>query len=199
MSTKEPKTPAELLELWHNRVRTNQKGHYMMAEKATSANWWVGTLSAFIAAAVAVLVIIAAKSNPPDGSLMIFIAVLSIIGGALATINTTAKWSERSQQHMGAATQYGSVLREIAQIRSLPLPSQPELDVLLNHLRERMDAIPGTAPLIPRKKWKEIPAELTPASDGKFMLKVDDEGKTYSELRSNPERKEIESGDKEET
>jgi len=150
----------DTLGLWQRRARESQKAHYRMALRCRRRSSGFAAGGAGIAAAIGVLVLLSARYQFPDWA-KIVIAALSLIGAGLATIQGVLKPAEDSEKHHNGGLKYGAVIREIASATAIPPRNRSEAEERLKHIREMLDAIPGEAPAIPQRVWRNL-GPLTP-------------------------------------
>ena len=125
--------------------------------------YWSGVIPAILSGVIGVLILVAVKYDPPAW-FQISIGSLSIIAAAITTIGTYGKWSERASQHHTAAAEYGKLLRKIEETLASP-PDAEIMQKTIKAIREKLDAIPGEAPPVLKKVWKQLPPELTPEAE----------------------------------
>lgn len=173
---------AQLLCLWRDRVRTNQKTHYNQADRLTRrARWW-NAAAAVLSASIGVLILVTARYDTP--AWMHFVTGgLSILSAAIATINASQKPAELAAQHHAGGAAYGAVLRQIEEALALPPQTEEAMRTLIKELREKLDAIPITAPTIPGYLWPKLPRELTPLAAGQAQQSVPADSPASAALR----------------
>lgn len=159
-----------LLRTWRSRARTNQRAHYLRADNLIRrARIWSAS-AAILSASIGVLILVTARLDTPTWVHFIT-GALSIVAAAIATINASQKPSEIAAQHHAGGAAYGVILRQIEEALALPPRTEAEMKLLTKELREKLDAIPMTVPIIPNNIWPQVQKALT-ASSGEAVQPI---------------------------
>lgn len=119
-------------------------------------------VSPVLSGLVGVFILLAARD--PATWLRLTAAGMSILASVTATIATSAKWSEKAEQHHSVGAAYGKLHRRLEEALALPRASEEAAQNVLEEVRAEMDALPMKAPSIPNDVWHSIPDELTPST-----------------------------------
>jgi hypothetical protein len=151
-----------LIDSWQQRARTNQKAHYIVAERLHRRNYQFGVPVIILSAIVGTSVF---ATLAKDVGLWSRVAVggVSIAVTVLSALQTFFRFTERAEQHRGAAIQYGILNRELERIHALPPSEQAEAQKVLLEVEQKFNDLAQHVPAIPGAVWSQIPHELTPA------------------------------------
>lgn len=151
----------DLLDKWRLRARTNQKGHYMMAERLHRCNLTFGLPVIGLSALVGSFTLATLAMDLPTWA-TVLVGTVSVSVAATSALQTFLKFSERAEDHRAAAIQFGIINRELERLSAFPPTSAEEALQILIGVETRLNELAKTVPAIPLNKWKDIPKELTP-------------------------------------
>jgi hypothetical protein len=162
----EPLDLEELLRGWLVHAHKARDRHESAARTFESRRAWFGGL-AIAASALATSSVIAsiaatpstpaAGSGPSSIQLAVVAAVITLIGGVLAALQTFLDYAGRSARHHVAAVKYKAIIRELEQILTGKLdgPGAHEPG-LIDDLRERLDALEESSPVVAGADWDNV-------------------------------------------
>lgn len=159
----EPGNTEELLRGWLVHAHKARDRHDAAARRFESRRTWFGTLAIAASALATSSVIASIASQPAQGAaqtgptsivLAVLAALITIIGGVLAALQTFLDYAGRSARHYAAAVKYKAIIRELEQILTGPLSGtkagSPEM---VSDLRERLDALEESSPVVAGVEW----------------------------------------------
>jgi Protein of unknown function (DUF4231) len=159
----------QLLSDWKSRIEGWQLAHYESAKHYVRLNYWLGIPVIIFTTFVGTSVFATLDKSVDIKFIKIMIGFISILAAVLTALQTFFRFSDRAEKHRTAAARYGVIEREIQQI--LAYPSQKKIDLLqgslellLDKLRDRIDALATEAPEIPQRVWESSLSQHKPAS-----------------------------------
>jgi hypothetical protein len=158
----EPKDPEELLRGWLLHAHKARDRHDTSARRFERRRAWFGTFAIAVSATAtsSVVASISAQSAPIEGGISgvswaIVAAVITVIGGVVAALQTFLDYAGRSSRHHDAAVQYKAIVRELEQELTGKLdPAKKTIDV--GDLRKRLDALEASSPVIGGIDWNSV-------------------------------------------
>jgi hypothetical protein len=152
-----PWTPAilSLLQDWGNRAAATESTHYLIAGRLAKYNVLLGVPVVMFTTFVGTSVF-ATIQNQGSVAFNITVGMVSVAAAVLASLQTFLRFSERAEKHRVAASRYGAIRREIAEMIALH-PTYPESrgdpKKYLDSLRERMDKLSTASPEMGERRW----------------------------------------------
>ena len=162
----EPSDEEELLRGWLVHAHKARDRHEAAARRFESRRAWFGGL-AIAASALAtssVIASIAAAPSPEQtgsgsGSLQLAViaALITLVGGVLAALQTFLDYAGRSARHHVAGVKYKAIIRELEQILTGSLNGAiGDEPSLVDDLRERLNALEESSPVVAGKDWNTV-------------------------------------------
>jgi len=151
----------QLANKWQKRARTNQKGHYMVAEKLRHKNCQFGVPVVVLSAIIGTS-IFATLTKDIEVWSRVIVGLVSIAIAVLSSLQTFFRFSDRAEQHRSAGIQYGILNREMERVCTLPPEDQLKQKQLLVEIENKFNELALKVPGIPGTLWDKIPRELTP-------------------------------------
>jgi len=155
----EPKDQEELLRGWLLHAHKARDRHDTSARRFERRRAWFGALAitASATATSSVVASISAQSTPDQTGISgvswsIVAAVITIVGGVLAALQTFLDYAGRSSKHHDAAVQYKAIVRELEEI----LTGKLEQPVDINDLRKRLNGLEASSPVIGGVDWNSV-------------------------------------------
>lgn len=150
-SEKTPVTPLELATEWRSEAAFIGRGHYKAADRTA---WWdkvAGVITTLLSAAIGALLLHAGKEGPISATLTTYLGLLSLVASALTAIQARLRYDDVSQQHRGAGAAYEVLGRELDVL--IAEEAHGDMD-RLKALRQRMNELDKTTPLIPPRAYR---------------------------------------------
>jgi uncharacterized membrane protein YgcG len=152
----------ERLEEWQLAIRNRQAIHFRNAHRLEKLHYAVG-LPTTILAAITSATIFSKLDAAISPNLKLAMAILSLIAGVFAAVQTFYSFAKRGESNRSIAAQFGQIDRAIG-ILTLFLPTNPkELEQKITKLNEQISNVTATAPTV------ELPKQLfqpTPKGSG---------------------------------
>jgi len=137
-----------LLDEWDSDLRVICHGHYDAAVQVDRRHYTLGVPVVILTVAVGTSVFAALGKNP-NSFLQILVGLASLGAAVLAALQTFFKYAERAEKHRRAGAFFGSLLKEIEQVRAVPPADDGSFRKWANAFRERWDEVSKEAPTIP--------------------------------------------------
>ena len=152
-----PWTPAilRLLQDWAARAAASASTHNLIAGRLARYNVMLGVpvvmFSSFVGTSV-----FAMLQHQASVGFKLWVGMISVAAAVLASLQTFLRFAERAEKHRVAATRWGGLRHEIAEMISLH-PTYPESrgdpKKYLDDLRERMDRLSEDSPAMGERTW----------------------------------------------
>lgn len=140
---------------WYRRARESQFAHYAAASRYAALARLLGVPSVALSAAAGTALFASLQKETASVDLRLALGLVSVLAGVLAALQTFLGFGERADRHRAAGSAYGSVRREIEQVRALPPRAAESVEAMLNRVRGRLDAIAEKAPDVPEGTWSK--------------------------------------------
>ncbi|PKN63141.1 MAG: hypothetical protein CVU57_20980 [Deltaproteobacteria bacterium HGW-Deltaproteobacteria-15] len=137
-----------LLQEWDTDLRVICHGHYDAAVLVERRHHTLGVLVVALTATIGTAVFATLGKNPSSWA-QIIVGLASLGASVLAALQTFLKYSERAEKHRQAGAFFGSLLKEIEQIRALPTEDDGAFRKWANSFRSRWDEVSKESPTIP--------------------------------------------------
>lgn len=147
-----------LLDEWDSDLRVICHGHYDAAVLAGGRNYALGVPVVVLTAAVGTSVF-ATLGEIPNTSVQILVGLASLAATVLAALQTFLKYAERAEKHRQSGAFFGSLLKEIEQVRAVPPADEGAFRKWGNSFRGRWDDVSRESPTVPPAIWKRRHAE----------------------------------------
>ena len=148
-------TALELVTEWRTEAAFVGRGHYKAADRAARLYRTMAIITAAVSAGVGAALLLMLQGTPgadvvkqPVPSIL---AVISLLAGALMAVQAVLGFEESSQQHRGAGAAYEVLGREL-DVFVVEEHSHPDMKQL-KAIRQRLNELDKTTPLIPRKAY----------------------------------------------
>lgn len=149
----------ELLRDWLQRARESQHSHHEAGKFCRSANYWLA-VPVIILTAVLGTSAFASVANAVSGTAKVYFGTLSMLAAVLTALQTHFRYAERGERHKNLGAQYGSIRREIETVLSLQPSHRGEPSTVLDHIREKMDAISAEGDVVSRRIFERTRRRL---------------------------------------
>ncbi|GIW52804.1 MAG: hypothetical protein KatS3mg081_2159 [Gemmatimonadales bacterium] len=143
-----------LLDEWDSDLRVICHGHYDAAVHFDRLHYTLGVPVVLLTAAVGTSVFAALGKNP-NSFLQILVGLASLGATVLAALQTFLKYSERAEKHRQAGAFFGSLLKEIEQVRAVPPADDASFRKWANSFRTRWDEVSKESLTIPTPMFKK--------------------------------------------
>jgi hypothetical protein len=140
---------------WYRRARESQFAHYAAASRYAILARLLGIPSVALSAVAGTALFATLQEESASVGLRLALGLVSVLAGVLAALQTFLGFGERADRHRAAGSAYGAVRREIEQYHAVPPRTAEAVEVVMNRLRERLDAIAGKAPDVPDRTWNK--------------------------------------------
>jgi hypothetical protein len=144
-----------LLEEWRKMALKATGRHSSACDYYERLDSFYGVGSTVLTAVVGSTVFVTLQSSAAEG-IRIAAGVVGVIAAVASGIQTAAKYGQRAERHRQASRHYAVVVRQIAEIRALPPPSE-HIQAELDALRKSLDDTGAMAPNVPPNIWFERP------------------------------------------
>ena len=124
-----------------------------MAESLGHRNVFLGVPVVVLTAIVGTSIFASVSGGGAAVGVRIAAGTISLIAGALASIQTFLRFGARSEQHRVAAERWAAVRREIEKTRALTAEEVGDPKQLLDHIQARMDEVAQKSPAMPKRRW----------------------------------------------
>jgi hypothetical protein len=135
-------TPEQVLDDWYQRVAVTQRAHYLSAEHFGARKYWLGVPAVILSTLVGTSVF-ATVQKQPELWLQIAVGLASVLAALLTSLQTFLGYSERAERHRIAGAKYGSLGRELEQLRASGSTLSPEA---ISEVRKRLDDLAVESP-----------------------------------------------------
>jgi len=141
-----------LLREWDSDLRVICHGHYAAAVHADRRSYALGVPVVLLSTAVGTS-IFAALGRHPLQATQVLVGVASFGAAALAALQTFMKYAERAEKHRLAGAFFGSLLKEMEQLRAVPPENDAAFKRWGDSFRNRWDDASKQSPTIPKRIW----------------------------------------------
>jgi hypothetical protein len=135
-------TPQQVLDDWYKRVAITQRAHYLSADYFGTRKYWLGIPAVVLSTLVGTSVF-ATIQKRPEVWLQIAVGLGSVAAALLASLQTFLGYSERAEKYRIAGAKYGSLGRELEQLRASGTPLS---DQNMSEVRKRLDDLAVESP-----------------------------------------------------
>lgn len=154
-----------ILKDYLGKYATTGRAHYLCAEESEHWNHVLG-IPAIVTGVGVGSAILGAPSDEAVSVARVILGVLSISAGVITSLQTFFQFSQRARQHRVAGAEYGALMRriEVLRLRFAPLPGAPAAGTQsdardsaireIDTVREKLDEIAQTSPIIPDRVWQ---------------------------------------------
>jgi len=144
---------------WECRCAASEEVHFDVAEQLSRRNLFLGIPVVVLSAIVGTSIFASVSSDGVPVGIRIAAGTVSLIAGALASIQTFLRFGARAEQHRVAAERWAAVKREIEKVRALPAEQVGDANELLDDIKTRMDQAADKAPAMPKRRWNRALAK----------------------------------------
>ena len=96
-------------------------------------------------------------SDLASNILVVIAAVITLLGGVFAGLQSFLNYAGRASSHHTAAVNYKAIIRELEQILTGPWQRTPDQALaLVQNLRHRLDALEESSPVVDGEDWDTI-------------------------------------------
>ncbi len=135
-------TPEQVLQDWYQRVAITQRAHYLSADHFGSRKYWLGVPAVVLSTLVGTSVF-ATVQKQPELWLQVSVGLASVLAALLTSLQTFLGYAERAEKHRIAGAKYGSLGRELEQLRASV--STPSVEAM-SEVRKRLDDLAVESP-----------------------------------------------------
>jgi hypothetical protein len=136
-------TERPYLDEWANGLRIEHVAHRRACARSERLGRWLGVAVVILATVVGTSVFSTIKSSPGT-AVRVLAGLLSIAAAVLAAVQTFLGFEARAAQHREAATRYGTLRRELEQLRAAASLDEEAIATI----RTRWDEIDGSSPAV---------------------------------------------------
>jgi hypothetical protein len=154
-----------LLDYWRIRAQRSKIAHYMAADHFANRHKFFGVPVVVLTAFVGTTVFATLKERP-EVWLQIIIGLIIILSAVLASLQTFFNYSDRASKHGTAAAKYGSIQREIEEIRLFRPEDSETLQSTVSRIRRRMDELAECTIDTPQDIWEKADREVLKLNPG---------------------------------
>jgi hypothetical protein len=147
--------PNELIEEWHAGIRINVLSHYQCAKLFESYHRVLG-YPTVILSALAGTTFISTLNDSNIWWAQASAIMLSLAVTVLASLQTFLRYSERSEKHKTAATEFGKLRRELEQIIALIPQGSAVAKGDMESIRTKWGELSTHAPAIPNRVYTRM-------------------------------------------
>ena len=158
----EPFDYEELLRGWLVHVHKSRDRHEAAARTFEARRAWFGGVAIAVSALATSSVIGSIATQSPGNSgagstslaLAGLAAIITILGGVLAALQSFLDYAGRAARHHVAAVKYKAIVRELEQLLTGTLQGDvASLTKSVQDLRERLDALEESSPVVAGPEW----------------------------------------------
>ena len=143
-----------LLADWHNRMYAAQTGHYERSDRFRRLHYWLG-IPVVILTTLAGTTLFASLGKKV-GPVGVVIALTTLLGGVLASIQTFLRLGESAANHGHAADWYAAIRRDIEQLQASPPRTAQLRDRALSRIRKEMNKCAQKSIELPQGEWIKL-------------------------------------------
>jgi hypothetical protein len=161
----EPKDVEELLRGWLLHVHKSRDRHETAARRFEDRRTRFGILAVSFSALGSSSVVVSLVTRSSDeGSanvastvVAVIAAVLTLIGGVFAGLQSFLNYAGRAADHHTASVSYKAIVRELEQTLTGSWTLDPEASrALVDNLRRRLDALEKSSPVVDGRDWNSV-------------------------------------------
>jgi hypothetical protein len=158
----------KLLDTWHKHVEASRAAHYATARYYRMWNYLVGGPAIVLSGIVSSAILFRLADLFTGAWATVLVGLLSILVGALTTLQTFFKFSGKSELHREAGADYGAILREIEVAREKVEEGNEAVDIefhislvdMVKDIEGKMDDLGRRAPTVPQRIFADHLAAL---------------------------------------
>lgn len=147
--------PNDLVEEWHAGIRISVLAHYECSKLFDAYHRLLGYPTVILSALAGTAFV----STLTDSSVWwarSFAIILSLAVTVFASLQTFLRYSERSEKHKSAATEFGKLRRELEQIIALVPADGTVAEGDMEDIRTKWGELSTHAPAIPNKVYSRM-------------------------------------------
>jgi hypothetical protein len=143
---------------WDRRVSRSVECHYESAKELRSRHYLLGIPAIIIVTFMGTLKDINFNNEMNEWSTALYhvICIIAAIAAVLVGLQTFLNFSQRAEKHREAASEYGSVRREIEHLDKKKFEKEEDLEEAIRNIRTKLDTLSKTTPEVPSSIWDKV-------------------------------------------
>jgi hypothetical protein len=169
----EPIDVEQLLRGWLIHGHKGRDRHDIAARRCARIQFCLGGCATVFSAVAGTSVFAALSKDSPNTTVRIFVVSVAILSAILTGLGSYLNYSERADKHRLAGVRYKEAIRELERTLSMSVTSMSNTDLLVTAIKDRLDQLEETAPVVPERIYDQVEKDWKEHSF-KFVEKADE-------------------------